>query len=87
MTGVSGQLRIANQIAAELGDWTVVPGPDPGTKAITAACVSVDAFLVAQEPDVIQLDVGRQRFRWRVTGLEIGGGTLRGVVAGAPEVR
>ena len=85
--GVSGRLRVSNLVAAELGAWTMVPGVTPGTKAITADCVSVDAWLIAQEPDVIELQIGSTRLRWHITHLEIGGGTLRGIVAGAPNGR
>lgn len=87
VTGVAGSLRIANLVAAELGAWTMVTGDAPDTKAITAACVSVDAWLMAQNPDVIELQLGSTRLRWHVSMLEMGGGTLRCVVSGAPEGR
>lgn len=65
----------------------MVPGVAPGTRAITAACVSVDAWLMAQEPDVIELQVGPNRLRWTLARLECGDGTIRGIVSGAPEKR
>ncbi len=88
MTGVAGRLRVANQTAAELGKWSMVPGAVPGTKEITAECVSVNRWLMAQSPEVIELKLGSRPLRWRLERLEmIGDGAIRGVVAGAPEVR
>lgn len=85
--GERGELRIVNQVAASLGAWKVVPGDAPGTRTVTATCQSVNTFLVAQGPDVLVLYVGGRPTRWHITALEIGGGQLRGILIGAPEVR
>ena len=85
MTGVAGQLRVSNQVAAELGAWSMVPADEPGCKAVQAECVSVDRWLAAQEPDVLILTVGiapaavaRSRaWRWATAPCAC-------VVAGAP---
>lgn len=84
LTGIAGQLKVANQVAAELGAWSMAPGEVPGTKTVTAATVSVDRFLVAQDPDTLVLCVGASRLRWTIRSLEVGDGTLRCSVAGAP---
>ena len=83
-----GELRIVNQVAAVLRGCRVGSGEAPGTRAFTAQCASVNAYLMTQGPDVLVLSIGGRSVRWRVTALTYGGDQVSGTLAGSrPEVR
>ena len=85
--GDRGELRIANQVAATLDRWNITRDDATGRRVLTAHCSTVNTFLAAQGPDVVVLQMGKVRWRWRDVALEIGGAEVRGTLVGSPEVR
>jgi hypothetical protein len=85
--GREGRVRVGYQTAAVLGTFTLTPDT-LGVWRIEASVMSTDAFWLAHQGSrVVELSVGRQRWRWRDAAVVFDGATVHGTLVGRPERR
>jgi len=86
--GREGRLKVGYQVVAELGSFTLSPAA-PGEWQIEASVMSADDFWQTQDGSrTLELTIGTQRWIWRnADRLVVGGGAVKGTVAGRPERR
>ena len=87
ISGTGGQARVGAIPAATFASWTLLPGDAPGSYVFSARCQTEDGYWITQHPDTLVVQVGEATWRWRGVVLEIGDGSVRATLPGAPEVR
>lgn len=84
--GTDGRIKVGYQTAATIRAFALAPvGPDEWE--ITGTVASTDAFWLAQPGRVLELTIGKQRWRWPAPALMVDGATVKGTVSGRPERR
>lgn len=86
LRGHEGRIRVGYQVAATLSSFELTP-TETNHWTVSAVVVAADAFWLSQSPRVLEVIVGRQRWRWPADGLTVDGRAVSGSVSGRPERR
>ena len=87
VTGLSGQLRVGYQVAAELGPWRLELAPQlPRQYEVHARVYRTDAYWLSERPMTLTLDVGSDVWAWAVAEPEVGGHELMAIATGTPAI-
>ncbi len=86
LRGHEGRIKVGYQVAAVLSSFVLTPA-GPNTWEVSATVKTADTFWLSQSPQVLELTVGKQRWRWAASGLKVDGGAVSGTVTGRPERR